>query len=103
MKDLKLIKAADKELSRLQSNLEQWAASVLKAGLSDGVLLESVSLSTGDTNAVQHKLGRAPRGWIIVRQRANANIWDSQDANVFKTKSLALECSADVIVDLWVF
>lgn len=103
MKDLKRISASNKEIGRLQSNLEQWSVSVLKAGLNNGVLLEAISLSTGDTNAVEHKLGRAPRGWIVVRQRAAASIWDSQDANVFKTKSLALECSADVIIDLWVF
>jgi hypothetical protein len=103
LKDLKLVSTRNPEMSRLQSNLEQWAASVILAGLNDGVLLEAVSLSTGGTNAIEHKLNREPRGWIIVRKRANANVWDSQDANVFKTKSLALECSANVTVDLWVF
>lgn len=103
VKDLKQIRGSDAELSRLQGNLDTWAESVKKAGLNDGVLLTAVSLSTGGTNAIEHKLGRAPRGYIVVRQRANASIWDSQDTNIFKTKSLALECSANVIVDLWVF
>lgn len=103
IKDLKKIKGTTPELSRLQSNLENWVASVQQSGLNNGVLLQSISLSTGGTNAVEHKLGRAPSGWILVRKRSTADVWDSQDTNIFKTKSLALECSANVIVDLWVF
>lgn len=103
MKSLKKINGSTNELSRLQSNLENWAVSIQKSGLNDGVLLQNISLTTGATSSIEHKLGRAPVGWIIVRQRANAQVWDSQDANIFKTKSLALECSADVTIDLWVF
>lgn len=103
MKDLKGISTSNPELSRLQSNLDNWASSIMKSGLNDGLLLKSVVLSTGVINAVEHKLGRELSGWIIVRKRANAQVWDSQDTNIFKTKSLALECSANVTIDLWVF
>jgi hypothetical protein len=66
------------------------------------VLLKNLSLSSG-INLVQHKLGRKIQGWIVVRQRADARIWDDQDNNVNVTTTLKLETSAAVEVDLWIF
>ena len=103
LKDLKKINGSTDELSRLQSNLENWASSVQKSGLSDGRLLQGVVCSAGGVNNVEHKLNRELIGWIVVGQSAQATIWDSQAANVFKTKFLALNCSANVILNLWVF
>lgn len=65
-------------------------------------LLTAVALKTGD-NRVQHKLGKKLTGWIIIRKRANANIYDKQDSEPRKEVFLALNTSADVTVDLYVF
>lgn len=103
IKDLKKISSTTEELARMQSNLENWAASVQKSGLSNGVQLTGILLNVGVVNNIEHKLGRQLQGWIVVGQNANAQIWDSQDANTFKTKFLALQSSANVTVNLWVF
>lgn len=102
MKDLKSVVTTDVTISRLQSNLDSWAKSVKFDGVNDGLLLKNVVLLAADVNLVEHKLGREPRGYFPML-KGNSIIWNSQDANVFKTKSLALECSADVTIDLWVF
>lgn len=103
MKNIKKIKGSTPELTRLQSNLENWATNVQKSGLTDGLQLNAVFVSTGGVVLVEHKLGRAPLGYIVVGRDANAQIWDAQATNVFKTKSLALLSDADVTINLWVY
>ncbi len=102
-KDLKKIFASTDELTRLQSNLDNWTKGSQMATISNGNLLRNISLLTGTVNNVSHKLGRELVGYTIVRQRAQAQIWDTQDTNIFKIKTLALNTDADVVVDLWVF
>lgn len=66
------------------------------------VILENVSLSTG-ANVVNHTLGRKLTGWRIVRIRALATIYDTQDSNSMPELTLLLTSSASVVVDLEVF
>lgn len=103
IKDLKKVKGSTDEISRMQSNLENWAKAVQKNTPADGVMLSGVKLTTGSVNNVEHKLGRVLQGWQVIGRDSNAQIWDSQADNVFKAKFLALNCSADVTVNLWVF
>lgn len=70
--------------------------------LAQGQLLKSVSLVSG-SNSINHKLGRKLQGWIIVRLRASATVYDTQDANQSPAVTLQLTASAPVTVDLWVF
>lgn len=82
-----------------------WASKlnpVLANPATSGLLLKNVKLSSG-ANTINHLLGRPLQGWCIVRQRAAAAIYDSQDANLQPTLTLALQASAPVTVDLYVF
>lgn len=67
--------------------------------LLDGVLLPSQELATSATNHVTHKLGRTPRGYLVIDQDANARIWRVS----WDTMFLDLQTSATVSVRLWVF
>jgi hypothetical protein len=66
-------------------------------------LLEDVVVTTGSVQAIPHQLGRVLIGWMVVRQRASAIIWDTQDDNTNPSATLFLNSSATVTVDLWVF
>lgn len=102
IKKLKTINTKD-ELARVQDNVATTLNAITAKPVLDGVLLKSVALINGVTNVVDHSLGRSPLGWIVVRKRATADIWDVQDANLNPSRNLNLVCSADVIIDLWVF
>lgn len=68
------------------------------------VILRNVSLlSASNPNVVNHGLNREVGGWKIIRQRASAIIWDTQDSNPNPNVSLYLRTSADVTIDLEVF
>lgn len=91
-----------KELSLLQT---QWAKEldpVLQSALVSGLVLKNSVLSTGD-NTINHKLGRALQGWFLVRKRGAAEVYDKQDSNTMPDKTLVLNASAGVTVDIYVF
>lgn len=103
IRDFKKIKSEDSTLNRMQDQVEFTISQLVRTEILDGRLMKEVKLQTGSTNVIEHKLGRAIRGWVLTRKRANATVWDSQDSNTRQDKFLNLECSADVSVDLWVF
>jgi hypothetical protein len=70
--------------------------------LTGGSILPSVSLASGSNN-ISHKLQARLKGWIVVRQRSAATIFDDQDNNDTPDQTLKLTASAAVVVDLLVF
>lgn len=103
VKTLKKVESDTPDLTKIQENVSQAIAPAVKSPIIDGTLLRNIKLETGKNNDVDHKLDRNLRGWMIIRQRAEANIWDLQDSNTLSKKTLRLRCSANVTVDLWVF
>jgi hypothetical protein len=96
------VQTADPNFMRLQT---QWAAQLdflLQSQITKGVLLQNVDLKAG-VNYVSHLFSRKLTGWVIVRQRSQSQLWDSQDSAASPAQILVLNTSADVTVDLWVF
>src|ERR1700679_2962003 len=90
----------DSDLNQVQFQLVRTLNPVFNTPTLGGNLLTSQSLVVG-SNIINHGLGRTLNGWQIVRQRANAQIWDSQDSNKSPTSTLALNASAAVVVDIY--
>ena len=92
----------DTILNRIQDQIQKILRPVLDNQVLDGVLLQEVDLASG-LNVIEHKLGRKLVGWFIVRLRANENIWDTQDSNQLPAKTLYLNATGAVTVDVYVF
>lgn len=92
----------DTTLSLMQSGWASLLNPLLSNPVNNGILLKSLVIKSG-SNVINHKLGRKLQGWIIVRKRASADIYDTQDSNTTPTLTLSLQSSADVIIDLYVF
>jgi hypothetical protein len=92
----------DVTLTLLQSNWATMLNPLLEMPLTQGQILEGVRLVNG-ANAIDHKLGRKLQGWWIVRLRASATVFDTQDSNPTPERNLRLTSSANVTVDLYVF
>lgn len=90
-------KTATPELAKLEDNVANVLEPVLNAAILDGKLVENVNLNTAAS--VQHKLGRVPRGWIVVDRNANAQVWSTAKDKNF----LTLSSSGAVVVTIWVF
>ena len=101
--NLKKIGLKDKEAQKFQQNVENTIEPIIRKEIIDGVLVKDVCLEPGTSNEVKHGLGRKPLGWIVVRKRADARIWDVQDFNANPSKTLSIAVSHSVQVDLWIF
>ena len=91
-----------KELSLMMTTWRATLNALLALPQNQSVILKKVPLNNGVTN-VNHLLGRTLIGWKIVRQRASASIWDSQDSNQTPAATLVLNSNAAVTVDIEVF
>jgi hypothetical protein len=99
---LPIFQSDSKEMSMLQT---QWASQlnpVLTNPFLQGRVLKSVVLASG-ANVVNHGLGRKLQGWVPVRLRASATLYDTQDTNTSPALTLNLTASAAVTVDIYVF
>ena len=92
----------DKSLMLLQTAWASVLDPLLKNATNNCSVLSSVQLQVG-SNVINHKLGRKLQGWSIVRQRAAASVFDTQDVNPTPALTLTLTSSAAVVVDLLVF
>jgi len=70
------------EFNSSQSQLEEVLTPITKSQVVDGLLLKSIDLTASADNLVEHKLGREPLGWIVVRKFANCTIWESLTATI---------------------
>ena len=89
---------ASDELNKVQDNIEYALGPVFGSAIIDGVLLPNVALQAG-LNVVDHKLGREPRGWILVSPQANESVWSTGQSR----SSLQLNASGVITTSLWVF
>lgn len=99
---LPIFQTSSKELNMLQTNWASQLNPMLSNPAAQSILLKNIPLASGLT-VVNHKLGRVLQGWKIVRQRASASIYDTQDSNQNPELTLFLNSSANVTVDLEVF
>lgn len=89
------------EVEKVQRNIEPLARQINALPFADGAHLTKQTIS-GSTE-ILHGLDRPLVGWMILRKRGNAVVYDEQDGNNSPGRSLKLNSSADVEIDLWVF
>lgn len=100
MKKFRSIQFQDDKLSRFQGNVDDAVSQITGNPLINGVLIEGVALLSGQDNQVGHQLGRAYRLWIVVKNNANAVVWEQ--TSVDSSKFVNLHASAACTVSLWV-
>jgi len=103
----KVFKPGDQEFNRLQDSIEQAVNPVIDSRIVDGVYIKEVDLSTSDT-FVEHKLGREPLGFIVVRKFATGDVYESltdADGNNYNRKRfINIKASTSLSnVYLWIF
>lgn len=99
---LPLYQTASKELMLLQTNWALKLNPVIDLPMNSGNFLKSISLVSG-SNQINHLLSRKLQGWFLVRKRASADIYDTQDSNTTPSITLSLVSDATVSVDIFVF
>jgi hypothetical protein len=101
-KALAQVQSTDLKLEQIQAANRTASQSSRSNPINGGTILTSITLNSGD-NTIPHKLSQKLQGWFIVRQRGAATIYDKQDSNNTSDKTLILNSSASVSVDIFVF
>ena len=101
-KAYKAIDTESEELNKIQDYVSAAIGDLANNRLINGIILKNIKLVSG-LNEIEHKLNRQLIGWKIIRIRTNAQVWDEQDANKRSAKTLLLQASAPVTIDLYVF
>lgn len=91
-----------RELTQLQTNVEQAVGQVIRNPLINGRLVEGIALTT-TTYKLEHKLGRPVRGYIVVGNGASAIIHDNLSTETQPELYLPLIASTATTVNLWVY
>lgn len=99
VRDFKKVSGSE-DVMKLQERLQEFFVPFVQCPLIDGTLLTGVQLSTAP-KSVEHKLNRAPLGYIITRKNANENVWESSQA--LPARFLTLTATGAVTVDIWIF
>ncbi len=101
MRTLRRHRTSDANVDRLEDSVLEWSKQFDRNPWLDGVLIENRSLVAG-ANVITHKLGRAPRGWwLMKRKRAAAANYPAETASDINT--LTLDSSVTDTVTIWVW
>ena len=86
-----------------QDHIEEVITPVLDAAIIDGVIVEDVILNSSTFTDVKHKLGRKPRGYIVIRKSAAQTVFEEAGDYENRKLFLKLKASGAVTVNLWIF
>lgn len=91
----------DQEVSLALDSIGEVIEQITSKNLLDGRLIEGIVVTAGTVKVVDHGLERGYRGWVVVKQNANSNIWESTPN--LPTLQIRLNASVNVTISLWVF
>jgi hypothetical protein len=93
------VQTDNRELNQIQEQLHKTVNGLLDHPEVHSLVIKNVQLQAG-ANDISHNLGRELQGWRIVRQRAAGTVHDNQDSNPNPSKTLTLNASHAMSVDL---
>ena len=86
-----------------QDHIEEVITPVLNSAKIDGVIVEDVILNSSTFTNIKHKLGRKPRGYIVIRKSAAQTVFEEAGDYENRKLFLKLKASGTVTVNLWIF
>lgn len=91
------------DIAVMQEELRRFLDDIGNRPHNFGKTISSQSLAASVENRIDHGLGRAALGWMVVDINADANVWRATDTSEDTSRYLVLETDAACVVDLVVF
>ena len=96
----KQLKLPNDTYERMQNNIAQVFDALGRLEILNGRLIENIDLTSAET-PVEHRLGRAYRGWIVVNKNAAQDVYVSSTA--LNELFINLTAGGDGTISLWGF
>lgn len=100
VKPFRPINVKDPDLMRVQDSVKETFSSIVRSPLLNGNIVQA-NLTTSSVE-VSHGLNRNIVGWFIIRQNAQAAVWEPA-ASETPNKTVRLQASASVTVSIYFF
>lgn len=96
--------ATDRELQELNNNISRVFLSLYPNPLlRDPVIVKAQVFTSGVDLIVNHKLGRAVTGYIVINSNAAVNVYQSATSNSSPTAYIIMKSNANATVDILFF
>ncbi len=102
-KPYRRVQSEDRVVNQIQDNIQDVFNDLTKTQILNNLIIKDIPLTSGVLNVVNHKLGRNPLGYFIIKKNANSVIWDEQSNNSVSDRTVKLRCSTSCIVDILIF
>lgn len=88
--DVKNPEQLQRTVNTMQQNVQDSLSRIEKNTILDSVTISNVVINT--SKSLEHKLGRIPKGYLIIQKNANAQVWNGSitDTNIVLTSSAAV-------------
>ena len=98
------VTADDRQTQEMNNNVSRVFQSLYANPLlNNPVIVKGLLFSSGTDLLVNHKLGRAVTGYIVINSNAAVNIYQSATLNRAPTTGIILKSNANATVDLLFF
>ena len=102
-KSYRRVQSEDRVVNQIQDNIQDVLNDLVKTQILNNIIIKDINLTSGTLNVINHKLGRNPLGYVIIKKNANSTIWDEQQNSTTSDRTVKLRCSANCIVDILIF
>ena len=92
-----------REFNIAQEHIEEVINPLTNSLIVDGIIVEDVVLNSSTFTDIEHKLGRKPRGYIVIRKSAAQTVFEDAGDYGNRKLFLKLKASGAVTVNLWIF
>jgi len=103
LRNFEKVSTTDPSVREMQYRLEETLRPVTGSSIIDGRLSDDISLASGTTTKIAHKMGRSIIGCIVVGKNAAQHIYDQNSGKSDLGTYLHLTASGTVTVNVWVF
>ena len=97
------ISVTEPEVQNLQYRLEETLRPVTDSSIIGGRIIEDITLASGTTSKIAHKLGRKLIGWVVVGKNAAQHVYDVNSGKTDLDTYIYLTAGGTVTVNIWVF
>ena len=103
LRNFQRVDITDPQVREMQYRLEETLRPVTGSSILDGILISDISLASGTTTKVAHKLGRKLIGWIVVGKSAAQHVYDENSGQTDLDTYLHLTAGGTVTFNVWIF
>ena len=98
--DFQRVRSSDLNVSRLSDSASEAVRLLGSKEILNGILIKDIVMGNGETRDIAHKLGRKPRGWIVVDTDSVGTI---RRTGEYTSTYITITTTGTPTFSLWVF